>query len=356
LAFNVPQNGSPVTTIPQYDDGTSDYCSLLRQAARWHTESFSFQSTVRTSALPVYADPGADTNTWGHADIAGHKVGGGSYPSDDDHDAYALYAFDLPLYTSTPQSPYDASNPLPYKEFNGSDNIAYDNSETGVKVTYFPAIHTRVGSISYKLEWKGLSMIFTGDTKPNYSLVNQAASGVDVLVHEIASPASVWVEKFAGLQPGDEGYQQVLADLTDVQESSHTPQKMFGYILKLIKEGGTPPRLAVGTHFAATDDVIRYALSDIRYYYPTGDIAVASDLMVINVTERAIRQRRAVVSDYVWGAPEDPTSYTATYAAPKYWAYEVNDDGSINYDVKVGDPYAQIDDSDAIPQPDDYNG
>ena len=44
--------------------------------------------------------------------------------------------------------------------------VAYDNKETGVRITHFPVIHCRKGSIACKLEWNGLSMIFAGDTRP----------------------------------------------------------------------------------------------------------------------------------------------------------------------------------------------
>ena len=48
---------------------------------------------------------------------------------------------------------------------------------TGVKITHFPVIHCRKGSIGYKLEWKGLSMIYTGDTKPEHISIEQANNG-----------------------------------------------------------------------------------------------------------------------------------------------------------------------------------
>jgi len=31
---------------------------------------------------------------------------------------------------------------------------AYNNQETGLRITHFPVIHTRVGAIGYKLEWE----------------------------------------------------------------------------------------------------------------------------------------------------------------------------------------------------------
>ena len=57
---------------------------------------------------------------------------------------------------------------LPYMDVGG---VAYEAN--GVTITHFPAVHERDGSISYKLEWNGLSMVFTGDTKPNEYMLDQ---------------------------------------------------------------------------------------------------------------------------------------------------------------------------------------
>jgi len=88
-------------------------------------------------------------------------------------------------------------------------------------ITHFPAIHARDGSISYKLEWNGLSMVFSGDTLPNeYVLEN--AKGVDVLVHEMVVPPDIWAEKNSGLQPGDPGWDQALNVATERSRSPRT--------------------------------------------------------------------------------------------------------------------------------------
>lgn len=305
-----------------YEDGTADYCKYVREASRWHTESFSFETTA-------VVDDEFEAPTWTCGDAAPSEQGWQSMK-----DGYDLVSFELNWRTE--------------------GGVAYQNDHTGVTVTHFPAVHARQGSISYKLEWNGFSMIFTGDTKPNYYLINQATSGVDVLIHEIASPPDVWVYKDTGLTPDDgAAYTQAYNNLKNVQDSSHTPQKMFGYILSLLDK---PPRLAVGTHFAATDDVIRYALADIRSYYPKGDVSVATDLMVIDVTKKSIRQRRAVVSDFVWQPPLDPQIETANFDPPKYWKYYVDENSVTHKDIKVGDPYAQLDpNADVIDYPDDYD-
>jgi len=124
-------------------------------------------------------------------------------------------------------------------------------------------------------------------------------------------------------------------------DSSHTPQKAFGYLLVQLK---VPPRLAVATHFPSEDDTVvgpmpdgagDPALPDINLWYPTTNpvtgeeqVVVAADLLVLNVSKSGIRKRQGIVSDYAWvppGMPYDP----ATLVEPEYH----NPDGS-------GDPYA----------------
>jgi ribonuclease Z len=240
------------------DEGTSTFCQKMCEMAKWHRESFSF--------LPT-----------------------GYLNSGDD--GYNLVATELP-YMDNPGTAYD---------------------EHGVTITHFPAIHTRDGAISYKLEWNGLSMVFTGDTKPN-DYVLQHAQGVDILIHEMTTPPDVWTTKETGLVPGDAGYDEALALNQEVQDSSHTLQTAFGYILSQ-----TRPRLGVATHFPIDPDLIEPAFRDIRSFY-SGPVTIARDLLVINVSKEEIRQRMAVVPDYPWFSAEPlkgplaPSKYTGALA------------------------------------------
>ena len=278
-----------------YEDGTRAFCENLRKALRWHTESFSFQPTSKVNpTIP-------DQASWGLPQ-APVSVG-----DDDSADAYAMVPIEL--------------------DWRLEGGVAYENAATGVKITHFPAVHAREGSISYKLEWNGLSMIFTGDTKPNNYVIRQATDGVDVLIHEITTSAEVWAEKFVGLDPASPYWDSAVKQLQNVQDSSHTPQKAFGYILSQL---GVPPRLAVGTHFPVSDDTVEPALEDIRKWYPSGDVTIALDFMVLNVSKTEILQRRAVVSEFAW--PEVPQTALGTqYEVPKY------------NDGENADPIAQLD-------------
>jgi len=233
------------------DEGTVAFAETLKKLVKWHVESFSFTPTGLNSGVSGY-----DINV----------------------------------------------TELPYMKVGGT---AYE--QNGVKITHFPAVHTRNGCISYKLEWNGLSMVFSGDTKPNNYMLDQA-KGVDVLIHEMVVPPEVWAGKNSGMKPGDSGWQQAINYATAVQDSSHTPQKAFGYILSQ-----TNPRLGVATHFQVNDDTTGPAMTDIRSWYK-GPVAIATDLLVINVSKDNIKQRHAKVSDYAWYPP--PKLYPPDQLAP----------------------------------------
>lgn len=282
-------------TIPgkYYDDGTLNFAYHFREMNRWHTESQSFVATQ-----------------W--KDANGDGVG----------DGYDIIATELNWMTGTKRTwntndPYPEADPGPYDCTEPVGGIAYE--QNGVRISFFPAIHDRNGSISYKLEWldEGLSMIFSGDTRPNGFMVDYAtngSSGVDVLIHEMVVPPDVWSVRQGGTaDPNGLGVVTAAA----VQENSHTPQKALGYILNETLKRSKAPRLAVATHFQATDDTIRPALDDIHSWY-SGPVTVATDLMVINVSQSKILQRSAVVSDYAWTPPvADPRAKNGT-VVPKY--------------------------------------
>ena len=140
-------SGVPNPKAPHqlYDDGTKAYCSHLRDALRWHTESFSFQPTTYAAPYPTASEI---KEKWGLPLMP-------AAVSDDPWgDAYAMVPIEL--------------------DWSKVGGVAYDNKETGVKITHFPVIHCRKGSIAYKLEWNGLSMIFSGDTKPERISIEQA--------------------------------------------------------------------------------------------------------------------------------------------------------------------------------------
>ncbi len=322
---------SPKFPYTYYDDGTRGFCKTLRQACRWHTESFSFQTTSYAS----YERP--TKKSWG---LPHEPIPVGSEDAPDD--AYALVPIELDWkkYGKVP-----------------GDNVAYNNPKTGVKITHFPVIHCRKGSIGYKLEWNGMSMIYTSDTKPETHSIEQATNGgngVDVFIHEMALPPEVWTMRNMGLDaplpygnPETQWWDDAVAQLKMVEDSSHTPQGAFGYLLSRISPR---PRLTVATHFPTSDDTVECALKSVRAHCPdiiwdidnpnNSNLIWSFDLMMLRVRKSEITQCQGLVPNFgyspiVSGLPTDMNP-------PKY--YTTNSKGEI-----IGDPYAQIDPSTEIP-------
>jgi ribonuclease Z len=331
-----------------YDDGTRAFCQNLRDAMRWATESFSFQTT----AYVGYDTPSREH--WWVPDTRG--------PVSDDpaDDAYALIPIELD-WTKYGQKK--------------DDNLAYSNPTTKVRITHFPVIHTRKGSVGYRLEWttpsgKTMSMVYTSDTKPEHHSVSQG-SGVDVFIHEMILPADALMLKTMGItdptdpkQVNPKVWETAVDATVTVQNSSHTPQGAYGYLLSQM---AVPPRLAVATHFTVSDDTIlgvegakedMGAIDSVRAHVPgiqweqsgiiqdngvhpqlgSGQITWSTDLMVIRVFPDKILVQKGVVDNATY-QPYPLASYP-NQKPPKY------DDGDPN--TLYGDPYAQIDRTEEI--------
>lgn len=312
-----------------HDDGTRAFCEHLRAACRWHTESFSFQQTSYTPSVP---DGRTLVDKWG-LPYEPVPVGDPEAP-DDPSDSYALIPIEL-----------DWEN----------GGVAYDNKDTGVKITYFKVIHARKGSLGYKLEWtppgipgaKTLSMIYSSDTKPEELCVENAVNdgkGVDVLIHEMIVPAEIWAMKAVHLTDPSLVPPSTVQQIQMVQNSSHTPQGAFGHLLSRIEP---KPRLTVATHFPVSDETVACAMKSVARHCnvvqgrdpkrkeKAARITWSFDCMVITVSKDRILEQRGEVSEFEWNFVPQPVPGVRNLA--KY-----NKNG-------VGNPYAQIDESTAIP-------
>jgi ribonuclease Z len=303
-----------------HEDGIRETLEHFRALWRWHTEAFSFTSNgykeYLTDFLPTLREK------WGLPDgVDLTPAGKYSIYQDPPNDAYALVPIELNWETI--------------------GGVAYVNQTTGLKITHFPVIHCRQGSIGFKLEFtppnhpdKTFSMIYSGDTKPNLTMVQQA-SGIDVLIHEMVMPPDAWTSKFTHVDKESVAGSPSLPYFTDIQNSSHTTQGAFGYLLSQIEPR---PRMTVVTHFQATDDTIESACRSLdAYCIPRDCYTFALDFMVFNITEDKITQRRLDVSSH-----EYPYGYSlgGTPESPKYYKLKFNENSGMY--VKVGDPEAQI--------------
>ncbi len=173
-----------------------------------------------------------------------------------------------------------------YRQVN---QVVYD--ENGVKISAWPAIHSLDGSVSYRMEWNGLSFVFGGDTRPNKWFM-EYAKGADFVIHECFYTP----EGLAAYNDWD------MRQATYVSSYIHTPPQGFGKVMSVIK-----PRMAVAYHSILMPEQYQQMLEAVRETYD-GPLTFATDLMVWNVTKDDVILREAVFPDRV-----TPPSTTKAY-------------------------------------------
>ncbi|MEH2408067.1 guanitoxin biosynthesis MBL fold metallo-hydrolase GntH [Nostoc sp.] len=165
-------------------------------------------------------------------------------------------------------------------EFDYTQNPGVAYNQKGVVIKHFPAVHLKDGAVSYRVDWNGLSFVFSGDSQPNTFMVENAQN-VDILIHQTIAPPGVWAKE----------YKMPLQQTIDMQNISDTPPNAAGTIFALTK-----PRLGVLTHMQINENTKFFILDSCREVYDE-PVAIAQDLIVFNVSKNQIRQRMAIVPD-----------------------------------------------------------
>jgi ribonuclease Z len=184
--------------------------------------------------------------------------------------------------------------------------IVYERN--GVKISSFPVIHIMNGAVGYRLDYKGSSVVFTGDTRPSKTTVEACKGGVDLLIHETFPSAAVFAKKA--------GVSEEQADM--VVNESHTSPTMAG---KVFKRAGA--RMSVMWHLVVDHDIVGPAYQEMRSQYD-GPVTIAQDLTIFNITRNAVVVRQAIIDPVAWpvigkskvsGAP-----LSKPVKAPDWWA------------------------------------
>jgi ribonuclease Z len=164
------------------------------------------------------------------------------------------------------------------------DQIVYQ--ENGVTIRSYPAIHTGDGPVSYKFEYAGMTVFFSGDTVPNKWYIKYGKN-VDLAIHESFQTPQQLVDFYN--QPPQLAWRACC--------EFHTSPESFGKIMSTIE-----PRHAVAFHFF-NDEGTRYGIYEgIRETY-SGPLSMATDMMVWNITRDKIIERMAVSTDDAWSVP-----------------------------------------------------
>jgi ribonuclease Z len=174
-------------------------------------------------------------------------------------------------------------NEFDWKDENG---ICYDKD--GVTVRHWQRSHAKDGASAYRLDWNGLSFVWTGDGRPD-ELTAKYAKGADVFVTEMAGT------DVGALMQAKYALPEMIYNYTiDIH---HTNHYAVGYLIKQVN-----PRLGMVTHYANDEDVMNEMSAGVRTHWD-GLFEFGSDVAVVNVTKDAIWYRKAVLPEFSGSVP-----------------------------------------------------
>jgi ribonuclease Z len=187
------------------------------------------------------------------------------------------------------------------------DRTATVYERNGVRVSSFPVIHILNGSVGYRLDFNGRSVVFSGDTRPCRPLV-AACDGADLLIHETFPSPTVFAKKGGVPLPFAE----------QVINGSHTSPVMAG---KVFARAGA--RMSVMWHFAVDHETVGPAYAEMRTQHD-GPVTIAQDLTTFDISADAILTRQTTIDPAAWPVV-GPTTITgppmsAPPEPPAWWA------------------------------------
>ncbi len=146
------------------------------------------------------------------------------------------------------------------------EDVVYERN--GVTVRSFPVTHAIDGAVGYRVDFAGLSMVFSGDNGHSWPLVRACEGGVDLLIHECFPTADDLAEMM--------GMPTELADI--IINTAHTSPRAAGKVFDLAK-----PRMAGLWHTMLSPTVPAALFAEIRKVYD-GPVVQTQDLTVFDIT------------------------------------------------------------------------
>ncbi|MBA5847777.1 MBL fold metallo-hydrolase [Gordonia amicalis] len=177
----------------------------------------------------------------------------------------------------------------------------------GVRISSFPVIHILNGAVGYRLDYAGLCVVFSGDTRPSHTLVD-ACDGADLLIHETFPSPGIYARK-AGVPP--EFAEKIV-------NGAHTSPTAAGKVFRRVGA-----RMSVMWHLDVDHETVGPAFADMRTQYE-GPVTIAQDLTTFTITRDCVVTRQAMIDPSAWPVV-GPTGVTGPpMAAPKpppaWWA------------------------------------
>jgi ribonuclease Z len=177
-------------------------------------------------------------------------------------------------------------------EFDWKDENGICYQKNGVTIRHWRRSHTKDGASGYRLDWNGLSFVWTGDGRPD-ELTAKYAQGVDVFVTETQAD-------LARINQYKYGLPEILYNYTiDIH---HTVPYAAGYLFKQVK-----PRCAMLTHLEFDNDYLNEISAGVRAHWDGLFLYGAPDVAVVNVTKDAIWHRMAALPGFAGQPFPNPT-------------------------------------------------
>jgi ribonuclease Z len=148
--------------------------------------------------------------------------------------------------------------------------------EGGLKVTAFPVDHTPVKpAVGYRFDYKGRSVVISGDTIPVPTLFRQA-QGADLLVHEALQPTMINILKEVGQKMGRNNTAKIMGEIlhyhSSPEEAAKTAQE--AKVRSLLLTHILPP--------LPVSDLKSAFIGDAKKFYK-GPITVGEDGMLFSL-------------------------------------------------------------------------
>lgn len=187
-------------------------------------------------------------------------------------------------------------------DFSKTD-VVYEKN--GVKVTAFPVVHALSGSVGYRVDFAGLTFVYSGDARASWPLVDASEGGVDLLIHECFPPAAILA--------AETGLSIERAEIA--LNAAHTSPQAAAKVFNLVQ-----PRMAGLWHTLLTPEIIPLVHSEVKEDYD-GPIVQTQDFTVFNVTKDAVVARQAKVKPQLPPTPGIPSVIYEPYAVepPAWW-------------------------------------
>jgi ribonuclease BN (tRNA processing enzyme) len=197
-------------------------------------------------------------------------------------------------------------------EFDFMDEGGVVYEQNGVKITHWPTSHTKDGATSYRLDWNGRSLCYTGDNRPN-SLTIKHCKGVDMLISEAQSATVSLSAQVLGMPPAMAAY---------TVDNAHTPGYGLGYICKKAQ-----PKVCVATHYSYDDIFNNEMVAEVRHHFKGAFAFGAPDLVTFNIhSDGKVWWREGVAGDSSQTPKPVFKTKTIKFPAPKHQIYDVIND------------------------------